>query len=338
MTLFKDGKILGILLVTVVFGAVISFPYRASALTLTPIRLEISGNPGETLNHEITLINEKDVQETFFSSFANFTANGETGNPSFTNDNTGIATWIEAPNSVSLAPGLSEIVNISITIPKNAEPGGYFGTIFWGTAPDIASPGEVSIGSKTGILILLSVNGDVKEEGGLLDFDTKDGKHFFSSLPIVFSYRFQNNGGDRIKPEGTILVRNTLRIKDAEFSANKVEGNILPTQIRRFETTLVGSRKNASEEPKNISGFFKKAKYEWQNFALGWYTARIELVFGDSAQKVEDKVSFFVFPWRFLIIFLVVVYGALRILKILLRKYNQRIIRQASLHNSSKNK
>ncbi len=335
MILFTNKQITSFLFVAVFFGGILYTPISAEALTLTPIRLEISGDPGETINHEITLINEGDVSENFYSSFANFTANGETGNPVFTSDNTGIATWIQAPYSVSLAPGLSEVVNITITIPENADPGGYFGTIFWGNKPEVTRPGEVSIGSKTGILILLSVNGDVKESGGLLDFDTKDGKKFFSSLPVTFSYRFQNNGDDRIKPEGNIVIRNTFRIKDAEFSANKVEGNILPTQIRQFETVFVGSGKHASQESRDVDGFFKKVKYERQNFALGWYTAKINLTFGESLQTAEDKVSFFVFPWRFLLMASIVGFGLFKGIAILIRRYNARIIRQANLQKKT---
>jgi hypothetical protein len=53
------------------------------ALSLTPVRIEITGNPGDNVSKEITLINENDGDETYYSSFANFEASGDTGNPSF---------------------------------------------------------------------------------------------------------------------------------------------------------------------------------------------------------------------------------------------------------------
>lgn len=336
MKLFNNAKILSSFLFCVFTCAILYFPGSVEALTLTPVRLEISGNPGDVLDHEITLINEGEETEIFYSSFANFAANGETGNPSFVNDNTGLATWMNVANSVSLSPGSSETINVSISIPKNAEPGGYFGAVFWGTAPEAQTSQEVSVTSKTGILILLSVNGEVKESGGILEFDIKDGKRVFTSLPVVFSYRFRNDGGDRVKPEGDINVRNMFGILDARISANKVEGNILPTQVRRFETTLVGSRKNASSEPREVKGFFAKAEYEWQNFALGRYTATISLSFGDSKQISEDKVSFWVFPWRFLALFSIILWLGFVSFRFLIRKYNARIIKKAGLQKTKK--
>ena len=39
------------------------YPTKASALTLTPTRFEIRGNPGETLSEEMLLINEGDKVE-----------------------------------------------------------------------------------------------------------------------------------------------------------------------------------------------------------------------------------------------------------------------------------
>ncbi|KKS25866.1 MAG: hypothetical protein UU87_C0009G0006, partial [Parcubacteria group bacterium GW2011_GWA2_42_11] len=45
----------------IVFGAIalgaFLYPSYSSALTLTPTRVEISGNPGDTLNVEMTIIN-----------------------------------------------------------------------------------------------------------------------------------------------------------------------------------------------------------------------------------------------------------------------------------------
>ena len=171
------------------------FTPKAHALTLTPIRIEISGDPGATLKEEVTLINERDTSETFYSSFANFEAQGETGNPAFVDPRDDLGTWIKAPSSITLAPRAQATVPFLITIPTNAEPGGHFAALFWGTIPPNQGAGQVSIGAKTGLLILLSVNGDVKVSGGILDFNTKSGKHFFESLPVDFVYKFRNNAG-----------------------------------------------------------------------------------------------------------------------------------------------
>src|ERR1035437_8595172 len=142
----------------------------AQALTLTPTRFEIRGNPGDVLTESMTLINENTDTETFYSSYSNFEAQGETGTPTFVAPKDDLGTWITTNTFLTVAPRQQIIVPFKVTIPKNAEPGGHFAVIFWGTT----QPGQtgVSIGSKTGILVLLSVNGNVKQDAGLLGFNT----------------------------------------------------------------------------------------------------------------------------------------------------------------------
>ena len=75
----KNGLNCRVLLTTFVviaFGALF-YADNASALTITPVRFEISGNPGDTLRGELLLINENETAETFYSTFSNFEAQGE---------------------------------------------------------------------------------------------------------------------------------------------------------------------------------------------------------------------------------------------------------------------
>ncbi len=302
--------------------------YTAEALTLTPIRFEVSGNPGEVLTQEMTLINERDVAQTYYSSFANFEARGETGSPTFVDPTEGLGTWMVAEGSVVLAPGASKIVPVQIAIPKNAEPGGHFAAIFWGTNPK-PKPGELAIGAKTGILVLLRVNGKVSEQGGLLEFGVKGNKKFFTSLPVDFFYRFQNAGGDRIKPEGDVVLRNMFWIKSSIVPANPVEGNILPKSVRRFETTW--QSKNGVDKILDTEDetFWQAVSREWKHFAFGYYKAKLSLEYGVNKQKVESSVGLWVFPWQLTIVVLIVFLIVFFVGRTGLRRYNKWVIGQA---------
>src|SRR3989344_80368 len=80
-------------------------PGQADALTITPIRFEVSGNPGDVLNEELLLVNETDVVEAYYASFANFEAQGESGTPAFVEPKDDVGTWISTSiSSISLAP------------------------------------------------------------------------------------------------------------------------------------------------------------------------------------------------------------------------------------------
>lgn len=279
---------------------------QAHALTLTPVRIELSGDAGTVVTSEITLINDRDTEETFYSSYANFEAQGETGSPNFVDPTEGLGTWIRTDDVVVLSPGTSKIIPVSITIPTNAEPGGYFAAVFFGTNnPNLGDAGSVSIGAKTGVLVLLRVNGDVDENGGILEFDTKNGTRFFTSLPVSFYYRFQNTGGDRVKPEGDITIKHFIGFTKARVPANLVEGNVLPNQIRRFEATW--QSRSGDSVPQENMNFFDNVKSQWSNFAFGYYKANIALSYGESNLITDASVGIWVFPWHLLLTLIVLI-------------------------------
>jgi hypothetical protein len=157
------------LLYTILIVAIAGMASPVFALTVSPARVEITGDPGTTLRGEIGLFNEQEGSKTFFTSFENFEPSGESGAPHFIGAKDGLATWIKTENKVVLESGKRSIVPFSITIPQNAQPGGHFAAIFFGSqAPGTQGSGQVSIGGKIGVLVLLRVSGEVAEGGGLL--------------------------------------------------------------------------------------------------------------------------------------------------------------------------
>lgn len=314
--------------------ALIFFSFESSvfAMTITPVRYEIKGDPGETIVKEITIINEDAVPVTYYSSFANFEAQGETGSAAFVEPKDDIGTWMKTNESVTLSPGEQKTINFSVAIPQNAEPGGHFGIIFWGTSPETNADGkQLAVSAKTGLLVLLSVSGEVKEGGGLLDFGTQNKKFWYNSLPVSFVYRFQNDGGDRIKPAGFIKIRSFGFIPSKKLDANPVNGNILPASTRKFTIDWVKyTQPEDYVEPTNfINSFFSKALYQWKNFAVGLYSSTLDLTYGIQEQKVKDSVFFFVFPWQLLICLIILFIIVFFIGRKLIKRYNNYIIKMA---------
>lgn len=334
------NKLIRLLPILAMFVAGVVFPNTASALTLSPTRFEIKANPGDIIEEEVMLINEEDSTETFYSSYANFEAQGESGSPAFTVPKEGLGTWIktEAP-AFTVSPGEQRPVKFTITIPKDAEPGGHFAVVFWGTsAPD--QNGKIGVGAKTGALVLVSVAGDVEIKGGLLSFATKAKQFFYKTLPVSFEYRFQNEGGDRIKPQGTISISDTLFIPAKKLDANPIEGNILPNSIRKFNIDWVNYERPLDYIPSDsfMGKYWENVAYEWKNFALGLYSARLKIAYGEPVQYARKTIFFFVFPWELFIVLVVIIsilyFGGRKSIK----KYNRYIIKKAregmSSHNS----
>jgi len=313
-----------LLIVAIAFG----FIPEAFALTVSPAKIEIAADPGQTVSGEIELFNEQIDAKEFFTSTENFESRGDSGAPYFIGANGGLATWISINDKVGINSGARVVVPYTISVPSNTKPGGYFAAIFFGTQqPKGTGGGEVTIGGKIGVLVLLRVNGDVSESAGLVDFGGKEGQRFFSTTPVNFEYGFNNAGGDRTVPRGEIVVRNTFRLKSATLLANEREGSVLPSSTRRFEITWG----NKPVEGVEISdGFFATAGRQLKDFHFGWYTAKLNLSWGASAQTATNSYHFFIIPWQLLLL-LVIIFGGLGfVIKFGLNRFKRHIIAQAT--------
>jgi len=171
------------------------------------------------------------------------------------------------------------------------------------------------------------VAGEIEERGALLGFNTKDNQKFFNSLPIIFVYRFQNEGNDRVRPEGEIGIRNILGMTTTILNANPAEGNVLPGSIRRF--TVEWAKEGEALEYPAEQGFFAELKRERANFALGRYTAELNLEFGVTGEKAQANFSFWVLPWRVMTLTFLIGIIVIFFLIIGIKRYNRWIIARA---------
>jgi hypothetical protein len=302
--------------------------HKTQALTVSPVRFEISGNPGETIQKEVTLYNEQDTTKTVYPDYKNFQAQGESGTPSFVDPKDGLGTWMAAPGGITLEKRESKKITFLVTIPENAEPGGYFAALLFGTIPPNEKGTNLSIGSETGPLVLLRVNGDIKESASILEFSTLDKKSFYTALPVEMFYRFQNGGNDRVKPIGSIILNNLGIIRAKSLNANIAEGNILPGQIRRFDVSW--KKDGTVAERDESKSFIDNVRYEWNNFAFGYFTANLKLTYGvDGVKSTEGKTNFFVFPWHLLIIIFILLIILYLLFKTFVKHYNRYLISQA---------
>jgi hypothetical protein len=322
-----------VFLLLVLFTFSFSFiSHKAEALTISPARMELSGDQGTTVTKDITLINDTASDATYYVTYANFESQGETGSPLFVEPKSDLGTWMTTDKSVTLAPQESKVVPVTITIPKDAYAGGHFAVVFFGNAP--SGGGQVSVGAKTGTLILLTVNGDVLEAGGLASFNTLKHKYFYNSLPISFEFRWKNDGNDRVKPDGNISIRSLFFIPVGHIDANAVSGNILPHSTRLFNIDWIKLPADKNDNIKSasfINSYFKIVSFQWHNFAVGPYLAHLDLVSGIDKIHSTKNVIFFVFPWQLLLLMVIILIPIFFIGRFALRRYNKKIIEKARL-------
>lgn len=310
------------------------WPQSVLATTVSPTRIEISGNPGQVVQSSIKVINEGQTSKTLFSAALNFEPKDETGEPNFITTKEGLASWIDAPQSFILGPKEQKSIPFSIHIPKDAEPGGYFAALFASSSPPVENEnGTVTLADRVGALVLLRVNGNITDQGDILEFKTKGNTYWYKALPIEFYYRFQNSGLDRVKPFGDILIKNWFGRTTKIIAANPDGGNVLPKSIRRFNAAWIsswGKKEQAADATPGAfpsKGFWQKVQYEAKNFAFGRYSAELNLVYGTDIPKTTTaKTAFFVFPWHLMLV--LTIGGSLLfiILRFLIKRYNRWVI------------
>ena len=122
-------------LVKSVIASVLFLPVYASALTISPTKIEVAVDPGQTAIGEIEVFNEQQEVKTFYTTYENFEPRGETGAPYFIGGGEGLSSWIESTKSFDIQPGEKITIPYSITVPADSTAGGYFAGIFFGTQP-----------------------------------------------------------------------------------------------------------------------------------------------------------------------------------------------------------
>ena len=185
-------------------------------------------NPA-ALSTTVKLFNETSSPTILSTSTDVFTAGDDSGTPKFNNTpNEDIASWIKVSSDpIVLDAGQRADVPVEIRVPANADPGGHFGVLFFGTTPNTtAGASAVAIGSKVGALIIVRVDGNIREAGNITNFSaTKKG--LYSRLPVEFSVLFQmkkcSRSADRRSCYSDILGGTSVVL-----SVNDAQGAVLP--------------------------------------------------------------------------------------------------------------
>jgi hypothetical protein len=297
---------------------------RARALTVSPVLFDMDIAPGASAQAKIVLTNETDEPQTFSFLAENFIASGEEGAQTYIHEEelTGLASWVYPDRpEVSLDPGKSADFPFLIRVPEDAEPGGHYAAIFFSRGSGDGAPsakGGVGITEQVGVLLLVRVPGNIMEQSNVESFRMARGA-VLHRLPAEFELRVRNTGSVHVRPTGTLVIRNMIGMTVARLPANPKQSAVLPGSVRKIE--------NAWQKtvPRG-DGFWAEAANEWRNFALGRYTASVELAYGSRQEQIRSQdVHFWVIPWRILLLAL----GVFMAFVILVKIYNAIVVRAA---------
>ena len=281
------------------------------ATTIISPVLELSADPGTVQPGVVKVYNETNNSLFLVSSVEEFTAGDEEGQPIYVpeGNRADFLDWFSVGEEIlTLVPGQAAVIPFTVDIPDNAVPGGYYATIFWeDVPPQRGDAGNLGIRGKVGTLIFLRVNGDVVEQGEVVEFSTRDNQTSFYQLPVIFVSRIANQGNVHLRPQGTITVRNMLGKKKV-FELGDGKGNILPNSIRRFEVVWGATVIQGNFFQQAWSQFIAEAR----DVTIGKFTADLDVTFGiDNQQRIQKQISFWIIPYH-------LIFGAIIILILLI--------------------
>ncbi len=285
-------------LLVAVLGVCASFLLGSSAhaLSLAPTYYEINAKPGEVVTKAVRVTNDSDEPIVITHDTTNFVAGaGEKGYPQFTGKQTDVSTlanWITVNvPKITIPPRQKVDVPFTVVVPLDAEPGGHYAALTWGTSsPSAKGSGSVDITGQIATLILLNVAGTTSESGQIISFETASRATNYQKLPVQFVTKIANTGNVHFKPVGQVTIKNMFgrTVATLPFNVVKDGGNILPKSVRVFETT-------------------------WdKQFAFGKYTATLDASYG-KAGTISGEYTFWVVDpllaimWAVIAIILVVI-------------------------------
>ncbi len=246
----------------------------ARSITISPLTYELSANPGEQIANKIKVINTGPQPIFVRMEVEDFTAVGEGGGVVVReqeNKTFSLASWVAlSETQFTLAPAEQKIIDFTVNVPTDGEPGGHYGSILAVISPpEVLAGGGSGVAQKVGSLLLLSVAGEVTEKLDVKEFSAPT---FFEKPPIDFILRFENKGTVHVRPRGFVSITNMFGKKEVDIPFP--QKNVLPASIRKVDV-------------------------RWDPLlAIGKYTATLVANYGTENTPLVSTFVFWVFPWK----------------------------------------
>lgn len=268
-------------------------------LSAIPPRLEINVKPGEVVTKEIKIRNESNISRSISTSIKDFIVTNDSGTPTQLEDldpdqnRWAASSWIQiSPSQITLKPGETKVLTLTILAPDNAIPGGHYAMVLHSPKNEtFVNENGSTIETNVGTLVYITIPGNVKEDAKIKDFSVPQ---FSETGPINFKTTVNNLSDVHILPVGAINITNIFGFKTAQLKLDKT--NIFPYTDRHFENTLN------------------------KKFLCGRYKAQFLAAFGTTGQTIMATVFFWVIPWKLLVLIFIATFIFVLLVKILKNK------------------
>lgn len=217
---------------------------------ISPVRQEFTIEKGKSDVLNMTLENPSESPTTARAIVNDFVASDkEDGEPRLILDDTAEApknsfkTLVQPIADVQLGPREKKEIPVTITVPDDANSGGYYGAVRFAPVNQDTSGGNVGLTASVGTIVLVRVPGNLTERLDLLELSASQNGQatsFITNGDVAVLTRLKNDGDIHVKPFGKVTIKNTFGkvVYEGEFNTGDTEdsrANVLPGSTRKFE-------------------------------------------------------------------------------------------------------
>jgi len=258
-------------------------------LSVIPPKQEMLINPGESYSTTVKFQNLSATPITGGISALDFVVTDNIGTPVFLDNPTVIGTvslpakysaakWVKLyADKMTISANGNVSVPMTITVPKNAAPGGRYAAIIFEpggslTLGNPASAGESSVAIRIASLLYIRVAGPISEKATVTKFQVPS---FLEYGPINVVTELSNLGDYHFMPQGAVTLKNALGMTVATSPLEAK--NVFPGTARLFNNQLGGK------------------------LMFGKFTVNLSATYGSAGQTLLATASLWILPWKIML-------------------------------------
>lgn len=286
----------------------------SSALSISP-KKQYEIEPGATVNDKLTIRNvDSSSPLTLTLKVIDFTYDDTQDSgvaKLFLDEKTEQTPWslrsyLSVPQTVTVAPGQTKTLDISITIPKTQGAGSLYSAIIYSSGSG-GSSDTTNVGlSASGVtLVFANVPGKVHEDLALQKvgpYDKSDRKYMpyiNVTMPQSIGYTLKNSGNWAEAPVGSITLNGWFGRKVEINNVNPTKSLVLIGQSRTFSSCIKYDEKEAAAARSNDPPTTCVDAGLWP----GYYSVTADMYYGangNATQEIIKTAGFWYLPWWFI--------------------------------------
>ncbi len=295
-------------------------PDTAINLTLSPVSIVLETEPGVPVTNQIKIRNNSTTTEQLELSIGSFIASPTGDQPRLLDpkpDDPSLE-WLQIDKDpFTIGPSEWKTISFTFSPPKDAALSYYYSIIVSRPLNDDKKDGQAVIIGSPAILVLTTVKSPlIKRELQVTDFRVSS--PFLEYLPQQFFIKVKNTGNVHLAPSGNVFIDGQGKKDLAILLANPTRSMILPGSEREYlvewsdgfpvyQKEMDGDREVKDSDGESVYTL----KLDFSNadkFRFGRFTGHLLFVYdnGERDVPIESNVSFWVIPWKILLVIAVI--------------------------------